>query len=213
VTTDLILDLVPDDERAILQKRTIQRWDRKRKKFIQLNAGVDTLQRYIRNEAGKKIKLDHNNQQKEASITAKKFKEWLEHHQTQISPISNNPHHEEADIDATEHRADGMKKSDNDFSEEDVVNTNEATTSSATRTRTRTRTQRHHTPLLQKKSTSHHSTTHIKNELKTLDQIRKARQQKKKKKKTIHSKYKHQRHHSHLLMKSGAPSRAKILLK
>jgi len=74
---DIVLDLIPDDDQAIFQKRQIEKWDRKRKKFVKENSGADLLTRFVRNEAGQKVKAQLNMNKKRETVTAKKFKDWL----------------------------------------------------------------------------------------------------------------------------------------
>jgi ATP-dependent RNA helicase DDX54/DBP10 len=182
---NLVLDLVPDDERAILQKRRIQKWDRKRKKFVQLNAGVDTLSRYIRNEAGKRIKLDET--RKENGVTAKKFKEWLEHQGQQFHTVSSDM------ADATPNdRSNAATK----------ISKSEGGQSSSLRER-----QRQQWLQSTKSKLATPSQCHTKTELKTPDQIRKARQ-----KKTVHAKRRRLNQRRLKNQYKSLPSRSKILL-
>lgn len=74
---DIVLDLIPDDDQAIFQRRQIEKWDRKRKRFVKENQGADLLTRYVRNEAGQKVKAQLNMNKKRETLTGRKFKEWL----------------------------------------------------------------------------------------------------------------------------------------
>lgn len=74
---DIVLDLIPDDDQAIFQRRQIEKWDRKRKRYVKENQGADLLTRFVRNEAGQKVKSQLNMNKKRDTLTGRKFKDWL----------------------------------------------------------------------------------------------------------------------------------------
>lgn len=74
---DIVLDLIPDDDQAIFQRRQIEKWDRKRKRYVKENQGADLLTRFTRNESGHKVKTQLNVNKKRDTVTGRKFKDWL----------------------------------------------------------------------------------------------------------------------------------------
>uniref|UniRef100_A0A7S3J4G9 DBP10 C-terminal domain-containing protein n=1 Tax=Euplotes harpa TaxID=151035 RepID=A0A7S3J4G9_9SPIT len=52
---DLNLNLIPDDEKSLLKKKTEMRWDKSKKKYVQVATGKDSFVKKARNEAGKLI--------------------------------------------------------------------------------------------------------------------------------------------------------------
>ena len=60
---DVILDLVPDEKEAIQSKRQTTKWDRKKKKFVQVTGNVDinkmSRNKRVRNESGQLVNSTH----------------------------------------------------------------------------------------------------------------------------------------------------------
>ena len=53
----MMLDIDPDDDRSIFRKRSLQKWDAKKKKYIQADSVPDKKKLFIKNEAGQKVIL------------------------------------------------------------------------------------------------------------------------------------------------------------
>jgi len=67
---DMVLDLIPDDAKSIFKTKTIDQWDRRRKKYIQVTQGHEKQPKFVKNESGRLVKA--------ADIPkGKHYKEWM----------------------------------------------------------------------------------------------------------------------------------------
>jgi len=71
---DMVLDLIPDDSKTIFRKRTMMTWDKKKKKFIQVNQDSPSNKKgKVKTEGGQHVKT-HTKQGKLYEVWSKKNK-------------------------------------------------------------------------------------------------------------------------------------------
>jgi ATP-dependent RNA helicase DDX54/DBP10 len=69
---DMLLELAPDDDRSIFRKRSLMKWDQRKRKFIRDDTDdKKKAKQYIRTESGQRIKAA-------AGTSGKMYKDWME---------------------------------------------------------------------------------------------------------------------------------------
>jgi hypothetical protein len=78
-TGDLVFDVAGDDESSIKKNNLVTKWDRKRKKFVRTNAGVD-----INSHKAKKMKNESGATIKSKEPRGKLYADWKEKNKIEI---------------------------------------------------------------------------------------------------------------------------------
>jgi len=99
---EMVLELAPDEDKAIFRKRSLQKWDAKKKKYIQAESVADKKKMFIKNESGSVVKKSPGDKKGgKVDKTGKLYNDWMQKTNRYIPTVGAIEDSDRAAMDVT----------------------------------------------------------------------------------------------------------------